>query len=148
MNSARRLCTPTLISIPTKLPHQHNITIIHNKCELVDKQPEIISGDPSLLRLSAKSGLGIDLLKQHLKQCMGYVGAGEGGFTARRRHINALERAREALQAGQSQLSNYGAGELLADDLRVCQNALSEITGEFTPDDLLGEIFSSFCIGK
>ena len=132
----------------TELPHQHNITIIHNKCELVDKQPEIISGDPSLLRLSAKSGLGIDLLKQHLKQCMGYVGAGEGGFTARRRHINALERAREALQAGQSQLSNYGAGELLADDLRVCQNALSEITGEFTPDDLLGEIFSSFCIGK
>lgn len=135
-------------SFATKLPHQHNITVIHNKCELVGLQPEMLTGDPSLLRLSAKSGLGIDLLKQHLKQCMGYVGAGEGGFTARRRHIDALERARLALQAGQLQLNSYGAGELLADDLRMCQNALSEITGEFTPDDLLGEIFSSFCIGK
>ena len=135
-------------SFATELPHQHNITVIHNKCELVGLQPEMLTGDPCLLRLSAKSGSGIDLLKQHLKQCMGYVGAGEGGFTARRRHIDALERARQALQAGQLQLNNYGAGELLADDLRMCQNALSEITGEFTPDDLLGEIFSSFCIGK
>ena len=132
----------------TELPHQHNITVIHNKCDLSGNEPSIINGDPTLVRLSAKAGLGIEQLKQHLKACMGYVGAGEGGFTARRRHINALERARESLEAGRLQLTNYGAGELLAEDLRVCQNALSEITGEFTPDDLLGEIFSSFCIGK
>ena len=132
----------------TQLPHQKNITVIHNKCELIGHQPEIITGDPSLLRLSAKSGLGIGLLRQHLKQSIGYAGASEGGFTARRRHINALERAQEALQAGKLQLNNYGAGELLAEDLRVCQHALGEITGQFTPDDLLGEIFSSFCIGK
>ena len=79
---------------------------------------------------------------------MGFSGAGEGGFTARRRHLDALSRAAKALEAGKQQLNTSGAGELLAEDLRQCQSYLSEITGEFTPDDLLGEIFSSFCIGK
>ncbi len=134
-----------------KLPHQHNITIIHNKCDLSGLQAGLSENNkeaPTLLKLSAKAGQGINLLRDHLKQCMGYSGAGEGGFTARRRHIEALERARSALIAGTEQLQSYGAGELLAEDLRQCQNALSEITGQFTPDDLLGQIFSSFCIGK
>ncbi|MEE8060101.1 MAG: tRNA uridine-5-carboxymethylaminomethyl(34) synthesis GTPase MnmE [Pseudomonadales bacterium] len=131
-----------------KLPSQHNITIIHNKCDLSEQMAELFEGDPTLIKLSAKAGEGIDLLRQHLKQCMGYSGAGEGGFTARRRHIDALERANTALMAGKEQLLSFGAGELLAEDLRQCQNALSEITGEFTPDDLLGQIFSDFCIGK
>ena len=131
-----------------KLPSQHNITIIHNKCDLASQQAECREGDPTVIKLSAKQGDGIDLLRQHLKQCMGYSGAGEGGFTARRRHIEALERANVFLLAGKEQLLSHGAGELLAEDLRQCQNALSEITGEFTSDDLLGEIFSSFCIGK
>ena len=131
-----------------KLPSQHNITVIQNKCDLCNQQPEIEHTSPTIIKLSAKSNLGIDLLRQHLKTCMGFNGAGEGGFTARRRHIEALNKASQALKTGQEQLLCYGAGELLAEDLRQCQNYLSEITGEFSSDDLLGEIFSSFCIGK
>ena len=125
-----------------------HITVIHNKSDINNISTEVIENQSTLIKLSAKTGDGVDLLRQHLKACMGYSGAGEGGFTARRRHINALEKAQEALAMGQQQLTDMGAGELLAEDLRLCQNALSEITGEFTPDDLLGEIFSSFCIGK
>jgi tRNA modification GTPase len=79
---------------------------------------------------------------------MGYQGEQEGEFIARRRHLVALERAAEHLENGVTVLTASNAGELLAEDLRQAQNTLSEITGEFTADDLLGEIFSSFCIGK
>ena len=102
----------------------------------------------SLLHLSARSGEGIDLLREHLKSCVGYGGAGEGRFSARRRHLDALDRAAGFLAAGKLQLINAGAGELLAEDLRQCQHCLGEITGAVTSDQLLGEIFSSFCIGK
>lgn len=97
--------------------------------------------------LSAKTHDGIDALSEHLKEVMGY-NASEGSFTARRRHLDALERAETYLQAGYEQLHGMAAGELLAEDLRQAQQCLSEITGEFTSDDLLGKIFSSFCIGK
>ena len=100
------------------------------------------------LVLSAKTGAGCGLLRRHLEACMGYQAGGEGGFMARRRHLDALARARSALQQGRAQLADYAAGELLAEDLRLAQEALSEITGEFGSDQLLGEIFSSFCIGK
>ncbi|MDC3332811.1 tRNA uridine-5-carboxymethylaminomethyl(34) synthesis GTPase MnmE [bacterium] len=132
-----------------KLPNQQKITVIHNKCDLAGFSPEnTVHDDIPLIRLSAKQDLGIDLLRDHLKHCMGYNGAGEGSFTARRRHIDALTRAQTALNAGQEQLHGHGAGELLAEDLRLCQQILGEITGNFSSDDLLGEIFSSFCIGK
>lgn len=131
-----------------KLPGHHNITVIHNKCDLSGLDSACIDGDPAIIRVSAKHDKGVDLLRAHLKQVMGFQGAGEGGFTARRRHIVALEQAMDALGEGKQQLLNYGAGELLAEDLRHCQNYLNEITGEFTSDDLLGKIFSSFCIGK
>ena len=131
------------------LSEKNNITVIHNKCDLVNINPTIKENENNvLIKLSAKAGLGIDLLRDHLKKSIGFNDLSEGGFTARRRHIVALEKAHVFLQAGKLQLSDYGAGELLADDLLQCQNALSEITGEFTSDDLLGEIFSSFCIGK
>lgn len=135
---ARRLLQP---SAPA-------ITLVFNKCDLAGQTPSIELDTPARVTLSAKSGDGLDLLREHLKQCMGFQGAGEGGFTARRRHLQALEQAQSALFAGQAQLSDFGAGELLAEDLRLCQQALGSITGEVTPDDLLGEIFSSFCIGK
>ncbi|MFA7554920.1 MAG: tRNA uridine-5-carboxymethylaminomethyl(34) synthesis GTPase MnmE [Spongiibacteraceae bacterium] len=131
-----------------KLPHQHNITVIHNKCDLSEQSATLQDGEPTVIKLSAKSNEGIELLRQHLKACMGFSGTAEGGFIARRRHLDALEQAEHALKAGQQQLLNFGAGELLAEDLRQCQNCLNEITGEFTSDDLLGKIFSSFCIGK
>ena len=79
---------------------------------------------------------------------MGYSGGDAGQFSARRRHLDALERAIGSLHSGQSQLQGSGAGELLAEDLRQAQQQLGEITGEVTPDDLPGQIFSSFCIGK
>ena len=79
---------------------------------------------------------------------MGYQGSTEGGFMARRRHLVALEKAHQHLQTGLDQLESYVAGEILAEELRICQQELNEITGEFTSDDLLGKIFSSFCIGK
>ena len=79
---------------------------------------------------------------------MGYQGQSSHGFMARRRHLDALERARASLAEGLAQLESRGAGELLAEDLRCCHNQLGEITGAVSPDELLGKIFSSFCIGK
>ena len=125
------------------------VTIIHNKCDLSGRTPSVDSvGDTSVIELSAKTGEGLDLLQQHLKTCMGYREGAEGQFSARRRHLQSLERAALCLDNGMQQLVNRGAGELLAEDLRQCQSALGEITGAVTSNDLLGEIFSSFCIGK
>ncbi len=127
---------------------QRPITVIRNKCDLSGSTPALREGDPPQLVLSAKTGAGIDLLRKHLKDCIGFQGATEGLFLARRRHLDALQRALELLQHGQQQLISYRAGELLAEDLRLCQQALGEITGAMSPDMLLGRIFSSFCIGK
>ncbi len=124
------------------------ITVIRNKCDVSGNAPMLSAGTPSHLTLSAKTGAGIDLLREHLKQCIGFRGAGEGLFLARRRHLDALQRARDFLQHGQHELTAHNAGELLAEDLRLCQQALGEITGAVSPDQLLGRIFSSFCIGK
>ena len=100
------------------------------------------------ITLSAKTGNGITELTEHLKTVMGYQGSIEGGFMARRRHLVALDNAEKHLTIGLEQLESYVAGEILAEELRLCQQELNEITGEFTSDDLLSEIFSSFCIGK
>jgi len=131
------------------LPQQVPITVVRNKCDLTDTTPVIeANSDPVVIHLSAKTGAGIDLLKQHLIQCAGLSTHNEGTFSARRRHLLSLDKAKNHLLLGQKQLSAQSAGELLAEDLRLAQQALSEITGEFSADDLLGEIFSSFCIGK
>ena len=125
------------------------VTIVVNKCDLTNREAALEgSGDDTLVHLSARNGSGVDLLRDHLKACMGYGGAGEGRFSARRRHLDALARAGAFLAAGRDQLANAGAGELLAEDLRQCQQCLGEITGAVSSDELLGEIFSSFCIGK
>jgi tRNA modification GTPase len=124
-------------------------TIIYNKCDISKRKAEAQTNlDIPTIHLSAKTGEGLELLKNHLKTCMGLSDSNEGSFSARRRHLDALKKARECLQQGIDQLEQAGAGELLAEDLRQCQNYLGEITGTFTSDDLLGEIFSSFCIGK
>ena len=124
------------------------ITVIRNKCDLSGNTPSLLMGSPNQIVLSAKSGNGIDLLRKHLKDCIGFHGTGEGLFLARRRHLDALQRARELLLHGQHELTMHNAGELLAEDLRLCQQTLGEITGAVSPDMLLGRIFSSFCIGK
>lgn len=125
------------------------VTVVSNKCDLTDIEPEVSqSGDITIVHLSAKTGAGLELLKQHLKRSIGYREGAEGNFSARRRHLQALVHAKEFLLSGQAQLLQSGAGELLAEDLRLCQNCLGEITGAITSDELLGRIFSSFCVGK
>jgi len=125
------------------------VTIVHNKCDLTDRPPAVLDdATDTVIYLSARTGAGMELLREHLKACMGYREAGEGLFSARRRHLQSLQRAQDALHSGRSQLLNAGAGELLAEDLRQCQESLGEITGAVSSDQLLGEIFASFCIGK
>lgn len=132
-----------------RLPANLGITVIRNKADLTGETLDITQEQGySVYRISAKTGLGVDELKAHLKSLMGYQSNLEGGFIARRRHLEALDLAASHLQLGKEQLEVYLAGELLAEELRMCQMALSEITGRFTSDDLLGKIFSSFCIGK
>ncbi len=132
-------------AIPTDAP----ISYIHNKADLSGAPIRIQQeADRTTLFISAKQNLGIHLLREHLKQCMGLNPSTEGGFIARRRHLNVIERTLNHLLNGQKALINGLAGELLAEDLRQAQMTLAEITGEFHADDLLGEIFGSFCIGK
>ena len=118
---------------------------VMNKIDLLADR----SGLPGdCVAISAKTGEGINDLKYRLKQVLGFQGDMESGFTARRRHLTALEEARDALYRGKFVLAEGRGGELLAEELRVCQQHLSALTGEYSADDLLGEIFSSFCIGK
>ncbi|MCS2607747.1 tRNA uridine-5-carboxymethylaminomethyl(34) synthesis GTPase MnmE [Halomonas dongshanensis] len=132
-----------------RLPEQSRLTLVRNKIDTSEEPAGLdLSTATPTLRLSAKTGQGVDKLKAHLKEIMGYNATTEGRFSARRRHLDALDRALTALDAGRTQLDGFGAGELLAEDLRDAQQALGEITGEFSADDLLGEIFGSFCIGK
>lgn len=132
-----------------RLPASLGVTVIRNKTDLTGETigADLSSATP-VFRLSAKDSQGIDALRDHLKACMGFEGNMEGSFIARRRHLDALERALEHLNIGEIQLHNHMAGEILAEELRLTQQHLNEITGEFSSDDLLGRIFSSFCIGK
>lgn len=131
-----------------KLPNKKELTLVINKIDLTGDQSEFLSQPVPTIKLSAKQGTGVDLLREHLKHSVGYSNENQGSFTARQRHIDALQKSQKFLQQGFHQLMDRGAGELLADDLRLAQKYLGEITGTVTPDALLGKIFSSFCIGK
>ncbi len=132
-----------------RLPSDVPVTIIFNKCDQAVGLPvaDTISGPPRVM-LSALTGDGLDLLRAHLKHAMGFHTAESGTVSARQRHLDALGRARKYVEEGARQLRERRAGELVAEELRAAQNALGEITGAFTTDDLLGRIFSSFCVGK
>ncbi|MDP3516159.1 MAG: tRNA uridine-5-carboxymethylaminomethyl(34) synthesis GTPase MnmE [Pseudohongiella sp.] len=128
------------------------VTIIQNKADLTGEDcvciPARKPSDPTIIRISAKQSSGIELLKQYLKDCMGFQATREGGFIARRRHLEALTQARACLVQAAIQLDQHSAAELVAEDLRHAHQYLGEITGKFSTDDLLGKIFSSFCVGK
>lgn len=125
------------------------LIIIKNKIDLIGELPnKKTNSDYTMISLSAKLQQGLDLLRDHLKRVIGFVSNTENVFIARRRHLTALDTALNHLQQGFTQLTAHASVELLAEDLRQAQHTLNEITGEFTPDDLLGKIFSSFCIGK
>jgi tRNA modification GTPase len=131
------------------LPGDVPVTLILNKCDLTAGIPlaDTISGPPRIT-LSALSGQGIEVLRAHLKSCMGYHSLDTGTVSARHRHLEALARARNAVEDAARELRDTRAGELVAQQLREAQQALNEITGDFTSEDLLGRIFASFCIGK
>jgi tRNA modification GTPase len=133
-----------LKEIKETLPNNTPIIIVFNKIDKVSLLPKVHQHE---VYLSAQTGEGMDNLKTLIKQIVGYQPT-EGHFSARRRHLDGLSKAMDLLVLGQKQLSQHRAGELLAEDLRLAHRALSDITGEFTSDDLLGTIFSSFCIGK
>ncbi|MDB9949157.1 tRNA uridine-5-carboxymethylaminomethyl(34) synthesis GTPase MnmE [Porticoccaceae bacterium] len=124
------------------------ISLVLNKIDESGHRPGRLSERVNSFAISAKHKTGLDELVDFLQSSMGFDERSEGLFSARRRHLAALEKALELVVVGQRQLSGSGAGELLAEDLRLAQTQLSEITGVFTSDDLLGHIFSSFCIGK
>jgi len=137
--------TARLKEIRAQLPEQIEQLIVYNKIDLSQQAAQY---NEQGIFLSAKQGLGLDLLKTALKEKMGYQNHSEGTFLARRRHIDALQRSQAALTRAHTQLTVFYAGELMAEELRIAQDTLGEITGKMTSDDLLGEIFSSFCIGK
>ena len=133
----------------SSLFEQKKIVKIINKIDLQHRPAELIeTPQGSTIYLSVKTGIGMDLLKQVLKQTMGFDDHSEDVFIARTRHIDALNTALLSIHIALEQLQDNQAGELVAEDLRQAQNQLAEITGTVSSDDLLGHIFSSFCIGK
>ncbi|MDD2934544.1 MAG: tRNA uridine-5-carboxymethylaminomethyl(34) synthesis GTPase MnmE [Methylotenera sp.] len=138
--------TETEKSILARLPQETRKIWVHNKIDVAKQAAFVEEIDHTThIYISAKTGAGLDLLKSHLLQLAGYQNNAEGVFMARARHLEALTKVQAHLQLAATQIS---AAELVAEELRLAQEALSSITGEFTPDDLLGEIFSKFCIGK
>ena len=132
-------------ALAQKLPHSIPVIDVWNK---LDRAPQVAQAPPGL-RLSARTGEGLDALRRKLLEVAGWQSAPEGIYIARARHVQALQAVGAHLQAAADQLATQGpALDLLAEELRLAQNALSDITGEFSSDDLLGVIFSSFCIGK
>jgi tRNA modification GTPase len=132
-----------------RLPVDVPVTLVFNKRDLVAglAVPDTLAGPPRV-HVSAATGEGLDVLRAHLRDSVSFQLAGSGSVSARRRHLEAIARARAAVEAAASQLEEHRAGELVAEELRSAQQALEEITGTFSADDLLGRIFGSFCIGK
>jgi tRNA modification GTPase len=132
-------------AILSQLPKHIPVLTVHNKVDLTGKT---VGKQGQHIYISAKHHLGLEFLKAELKACMGFQGEREDSFMARQRHLQALHTTQMAIERAEEQLWVFNAGELMAEELRLAQDALGQITGKFTADDLLGEIFSSFCIGK
>jgi tRNA modification GTPase len=131
--------------IDEDVPEGAEIIIVRNK---IDVSGDKAGDQDGVIYLSAKTGDGIDALHERLRKAAGYRNLGEGAFTTRKRHIDALRRAARHFDTGRKALEETKAGELLAEELRLAQEALGHITGTVSSDDLLGRIFSEFCIGK
>jgi tRNA modification GTPase len=131
-----------------ELPPDIPVVTVRNKIDLTGEAAGLTQQEPPVVALSARTGAGTDALRAVIRELAGYRDLGEGAFTARRRHVEALERAGQHFAAGHAALEDARAGELLAEELKLAQDALGEITGAVTSDDLLGRIFAEFCIGK
>jgi tRNA modification GTPase len=131
------------------LPRGVPLTLVRNKIDLTGTPHGVREGPQGVeVAIAAAIGLGVDALRDHLKHCIGYAGPEQGEYLARRRHLDALERTRAHVHQGFDALGRGAGAELVAEDLRLAHACLTEITGEYLPDDLLGEIFGRFCIGK
>jgi tRNA modification GTPase len=156
MQAADRLLFVVDASLPAPSPPSElrslpdvPVTLVLNKIDLTGEEPRIeASGGVTRIYVSAQTGAGVHLIREHLKRGAGLLDVGGGALSARRRHLDALERAKQQVTLAAEILTETRASELFAEHLRLAQRALGEITGEFTSDDLLGEIFGSFCIGK
>jgi len=144
IDSSLDRCEPPRESLPLEVP----VTWVLNKIDLSGIAAHATEEDPPRVFVSAKTGAGLDLLRTHLKRSAGYLDTEAGALAARRRHLEALKRARSLAQSAAESLEDARAFELFAEDLRLAQRALGEITGEVTSEELLGAIFGSFCIGK
>ncbi|MEO8445823.1 MAG: tRNA uridine-5-carboxymethylaminomethyl(34) synthesis GTPase MnmE [Gammaproteobacteria bacterium] len=141
--------TTPIAALLAEVPPGVPLILVRNKIDLTGESPGPVAGtDPVVLRLSARTGAGLDDLRGLIKLTVGFSDPGEGTVLARQRHLDSIRRARVHFDAGREQLESNRAGELLAEELRAAQLALADITGEFSSDDLLGRIFASFCIGK
>ncbi|MEX2496389.1 MAG: tRNA uridine-5-carboxymethylaminomethyl(34) synthesis GTPase MnmE [Woeseia sp.] len=140
--------TPDAATLDEKLPADVPLLVVRNKADLTAATAGLLQREPPVISMSAKTGAGSDALRALICQTAGYRDLGEGAFSARQRHIDALERAGRHFAAGREALRTARAGELFAEELRLAQQALDEITGATTSDDLLGRIFGEFCIGK
>ena len=139
---------PETESLAQEFPRDLPVIVIRNKIDLCDNDAHETATTHQTIDLSAKTGTGIDALKSAITAFAGYEDSGEGAFTARRRHVVALQEAFGHFGIGRAALMDDKAGEILAEELRLAQSSLSQITGDFSSDDLLGRIFSEFCIGK
>jgi len=142
---------PPEMDLRAELPPGVTTIIVENKVDLLPENTKRENTGPiadEVVWISAKTGQGIDVLRRRICETVGATDQIDGSFSARQRHIDALKRAGSHLLTGYEAMEQSMAGELLAEELRLAQQALGEITGELLPDDLLGEIFSSFCIGK
>ncbi len=146
INAKTRAILDSLPPTLKKIEIRNKIDLAGEAAEMVSDGLKLASGADTLIKLSAKTGDGLNLLKQALLNEIGWQGESEGLFLARRRHLAALHEAEAELE--NAALCGNHQIELLAEHLRLAQAACSEITGEFTADDLLGVIFSRFCIGK
>lgn len=133
---------------PELLAQASALTRVINKIDLTGEPPRAESaGGWTDVYLSVRSGAGLDLLRARIREAAGFAGT-EGQFSARRRHVEALRQAAEATARSAELLADRAGPELAAEELRLAQQALGEITGQVSSDDLLGRIFASFCIGK
>ena len=139
---------PGPAAVGEPMPEGTPVTIVRTKIDQTGEPPGVAGGDPPVIRISVRTGAGVDALKARLLELAGHRGPGEGAFTARRRHVEALEAAARHFEAGRAALAAERAGELLAEELRLARQSLGEITGGATADELLGRIFAEFCIGK
>jgi tRNA modification GTPase len=148
IQDANEAATESIHELEPTLESSTPVITVRNKIDLTGEPGGVQEGEAVVVNISAETGLGLGELRTQIRRLAGYKNLGEGAFTARRRHVRAIEAARKHFEAGREALAANAAGEIFAEELRLAQLQLGEITGEISSDDLLGKIFSEFCIGK